>query len=149
MLTGGWKASPLVFGRASRQWYCPVAATGFNLPSALKTLEIIRNSPLQIVLRGVTKLGARTRNIVYAGSGIGHAEEIQPRSDLDVGARKMLADDARDVVERDADAGADIVDAAVGFFRRAGGIAASYGSMGLLRTTDEMGISSTGLVGTL
>src|SRR5262249_58242743 len=69
---------------------------------ALEALEIIRNPPLQIVLRSVTELGARTRNIVDAGSRIGHAEEIQPGSDLDVGARKMLADDARDVVERDA-----------------------------------------------
>ena len=90
---------------------------------ALEAIEIIRNPPLQIVLRGITKLGARTRNIVDAGSGIGHAQEIQPGPDLDVGARKVLADDTRDVVERDAGAGTDIVDAAVGIFRRAGGIA--------------------------
>src|SRR6266403_1171190 len=80
---------------------------------------------LEIVLRGVTELGARARNIVDAGSGIRHAEEIQPGSDFDVGARQMLADDARDIVERDADAGADIVNAAVGIFRRAGKINAA------------------------
>src|SRR5262249_14865560 len=79
----------------------------------LETIEIIRNPAVQIVLRGVTELGARARNIVDAGSGIGHAEEIQPGSDLDVGARQMLTDDARDIVERDADTGADIVDAAL------------------------------------
>src|SRR5215470_5735228 len=101
---------------------------------ALEALEIIRNPPRQIVLRGVTKLGARTRNIVDARSGIGHAEEIQPGSDLDIGARKMLADDSRDVVERDADAGADIVDAALGIFRRAGEI----DPMGRILVVDEV-----------
>src|SRR5499427_6590813 len=72
----------------------------------LEALEIIRNAALQIVLRRVTELVARARNIVDAGSGIGHAEEIQPGSDLDVGVRQILADDARDI-ERDAYAGAD------------------------------------------
>src|SRR2546426_10435708 len=89
---------------------------------ALKALEIIRNAPLQIVLRRVTELGARARNIVDAGSGIGHAEEIQPGPDLDVGVRQIFAQHARDIVERDAHAGADIVDAALGILRRAGEI---------------------------
>jgi hypothetical protein len=61
----------------------------------------------------------------------------------------MLADDARDIVERDADAGADIVNAADGIFRRAGGISTLYGSIGLLRNADEMGIFCIGLVRSL
>src|SRR5215475_5365819 len=91
----------------------------------LEAIEIIRNPAVQIVLRRVTELGARARNIVDAGSGIGHAEVIQPGPDLDLGVRQMFADDARDIVERDAHAGADIVDAALGIFRGAGEINAA------------------------
>src|SRR5258708_12191957 len=87
---------------------------------AFEALEIIGNPSLQIVLRGVTELGARARNIVDAGSGIRHAEEIQPGSDFDVGARQMLADDARDIVERDPHAPAHILNPAVGLFRPPG-----------------------------
>src|SRR5262245_39824169 len=100
----------------------------------LEALEIIRNAALQIVLRRVTELVARARNIVDAGSGIGHAEEIQPGSDLDVGVRQILADDARDIVERDAYAGADIIDAALGILRRAGEINA----VGRILVVDEV-----------
>src|SRR5262249_11619295 len=32
----GRKSAAPVCGRASRQWYCPVAATGFNLPSSAR-----------------------------------------------------------------------------------------------------------------
>src|SRR5215468_804288 len=89
---------------------------------SLEAIEIIRNPAVQIVLRRVTELGARARNSVDAGSGIGHAEVIQPGPDLDLGVRQMFADDARNIIERDAHAGADIVDAALGIFRGAGEI---------------------------
>src|SRR5215475_4708732 len=93
----------------------------------LEAVEIIRNSVLKVVLRGEAKLGACTRDVVDARCGIRHAEEIEPRSNLDFGVRQMFAHDARDVVERDADACADIVNAALRAFRHAGEINAVGG----------------------
>src|SRR5262249_58462752 len=85
----------------------------------LETIEIIRNAALQIVLRRIAELGAGARDVINVGGRIRHAEEVEPRPDLDVSIGQMLADHARDVDERDADASADIVDAALRGFRRA------------------------------
>ncbi len=70
---------------------------------------------------------ARPRHVVHAVRRIRHAEEVQPGADLDVGVRDVLAQDALEVPQRRADAGADVVDAALRVVGKSGQVDAERG----------------------
>ena len=85
-------------------------AASFHL---LQCREIVRDAAFQIEFRLVAQLVARARDVVDAGCRIGEAVEVQAAADLHLRIRDVLLDDALEVAQRDADAGADVVDAAL------------------------------------
>ncbi len=81
----------------------------------------------QIVFRLVAQLLARARDVVHAGRGIGKPVEVQPAADLHLRVRDVLPDDAFEVTQRHADAGADVVDTALHLVRDGSEINAERG----------------------
>ena len=95
--------------------------------SRLQAFEIIGDAAFEIEFGLVAQFLLRARNVVDAVHRVGRAEEVQSRPDFDHRVGQVLAQDGGDVLERDADAGADIEHAAVEVFRHGREIDAERG----------------------
>ncbi len=89
---------------------CASSGGRFHLP---ERREIVGDAALEIIFRLVTEFLACARDVVDAGRGIGEAIEVQTATDLHLRIRDVLLDDALEVAQGHADAGTDVVEAAL------------------------------------
>src|ERR1700736_2883541 len=83
---------------------------GFHL---LERGKIVGDPALQIELRLIAQLLARSRYVIDAGCRIGEAVEVQAAADFHLRVRNVLFDHALEVAQRHADTGPDVVDPAL------------------------------------
>src|SRR5437868_4291614 len=90
-----------------------VSSIFFSNAEFLQRRQIIRDALVQVVFGSVAKLVPRAGNVIDAGRRIREAIEIQAAADVHLRVRDVLLDDALEVAQRHADAGAYVVDAAL------------------------------------